>query len=318
MSARYKILETIFIATGAHIGRELGIEADESKYEGVVDGVQFLHDVNMGKKVAVKDRVIIIGGGNVAIDCARTCLRLGFKDVTIVYRRSRAEMPGRKDEIEEAEKEGVKITFLATPVKILTEGGKVIGAKCIRMELGEPDASGRKRPIPIPGSEFIIETDTIIPAIGEQPDLSFITGEKLVKTTEQGVIEADRYSCQTSQVGIFAGGDCVTGPATIIEAIASGNRVAESIDQYLRTGHSNQPSEQLMENISHKLDLIHQRDEILVAKNPRQALEQLPVPSRIQSFDEVEKVLTPETALTEAKRCLRCYRVLLLAISSAD
>jgi len=290
----------------------------EDKFGGVVDGVQFLRNINTGIKLAPKDRVIIIGGGNVAIDCARTCLRLGFKEVTIVYRRSRAEMPGRKEEIEEAEKEGAKITFLAAPVKILTRNGKVTGAECVRMELGEPDASGRKRPIPIPGSEFIIETGMIISAIGEKPDLSFLIGGEPIKTTEQGTIEIDSYSYQTSQSGIFSGGDCVTGPATLIEAIASGNKAARSIDQYLRTGHTDQASEQLMEDISHKVDLLKQREESLTAKKLRQSPEQLAIPSRIQSFDEVEGVLTPEAALTEAERCLRCYRVLLLAIGSED
>jgi len=304
--------KAIFIATGAHIGRELGIEANERQYEGLVDGVQFLHDVNIGKKVATKNRVIIIGGGNVAIDCARTCLRLGFKDVTIVYRRSRTEMPASREEVEEAEKEGAKITFLATPVKILTKGGKVVDAECVRMELGKPDASGRKRPVPIPGSEFIIETDMIISAIGEQPDLSFI-GEKPIKITEQGTIEVDHYSCQTSQIGIFSGGDCVTGPATLIDAIAFGNRTARSIDQYLTTGHINQRSEQLMEEVAGCLDLVSQRDLSLIPKATRQSPEQLPVSCRAQSFDEVEKTLTPEASHAEAERCLHCYRVLLVA-----
>jgi len=227
-------------------------------------------------------------------------------------------MPARKEEIEEAEKEGVKITFLVTPVKILTEGGKVTGAECIRMELGEPDASGRKRPIPISGSEFPIETDMIISAIGEQPDLSFLAGEKSIKTTKQGTIEIDQHSCQTGRLGVFSGGDCVTGPAILIDAIAFGNKAAKSIDQYLSAGHTNQNSERLMEEVSYRIDLYAQRDESLVAKKLRQSPEQLPIPDRTQSFDEVEKVLTPEEALDEAERCLHCYRVLLLATGDKD
>ena len=301
--------KAIFIATGAHIGRELGIEAGS---RGVIDGVKFLHNVNMGKKVTVKDRVIIIGGGNVAIDCARTCLRLGFKDVTIVYRRSRAEMPARSEEVEAAEKEGVKITFLATPVKILTEGGKVTSAECIRMELGEPDASGRKRPIPIKGSEFIIETDMIIPAIGEKPDLSLIEG---IKTTEQDTVAVDLSSYQTSLPGVFAGGDCVTGPATLIEAIAAGNRAARSIDQYLQSGKVTPSDEYMVENWLHDVALSRQRNGGIIAKRPCQSPEQLAIPDRKLNFDEVEQSLTPEAAAKEAERCLRCYRVMLLAIA---
>ncbi len=305
--------KAVFIATGAHIGRELGVEADDSDYEGLVDGVDFLRSVNGGKKVEPKNKMIVIGGGNVAVDCARTCLRLGFKDVMIVYRRSRDEMPGRKEEVEAAEKEGVKITFLATPVKILTKNGKVTGTECIRMKLGEPDESGRRRPLPIPDSEFKIETDLIIPAVGEKPDLSFLTGKNSIKTTEQGTIEIDPYSYQTSRVGVFSGGDCVTGPATLVEAIAAGNKAARSIDQYLRTGNTDQAGEQIIEEISHKVDLVSDGDEVLRAKKLRQSPEQLPVSSRVQGFDEVEKVFTPEAALAEAERCLRCYRLMLLA-----
>jgi formate dehydrogenase beta subunit len=183
------------------------------------------------------------------------------------------------------------------------------------MELGEPDASGRRRPIPVTGSEFIIKTNMLITATGEQPDLSFLTDKKSVRVTKQGTIEADQYSGQTSQATIFAGGDCVTGPATIIEAIAAGNKAAKSIDQYLRTGSFSHTGEQLMDKVSEKLDLTQQRDGVFIAQNQRRIPEQLPVTSRTQSFAEVEKVFTAESAISEAQRCLRCYRVLLLATS---
>ena len=306
--------KAIFIATGAHMGRELGIEVEG---RGVIDGVEFLHDVNMGKEVTVKNRVIIVGGGNVAIDCARTCLRLGFKDVTIVYRRSRVEMPARTEEIEAAEQEGVKITFLAAPVRALTEGGEVTGVECIRMELGEPDASGRRRPIPVKGSEFIIETDVVIPAIGEKPDLSLIEG-KPINITKQGTVAIDPSSCQTNQPEVFAGGDCVTGPATLIEAIAVGNRVARSIDQFLQSGKVTSPIEYMVENWLHDVALNRQRDGNIVAKQPRQTAEQLSIPDRVLNFNEVEQSLTYEAAAKEAERCLRCYRVMLLATASEE
>ena len=326
--------KAVFIATGAHIGGELGIKAEdvtkmddmviytkhkntELEAEGVIDGVKFLRDVNTGKKVPVKDRVIIVGSGSVAMDCARTCLRLGFRNVTIVYRRSRAEMPARSEEVEAAEREGVKITFLTAPVKILTEGGKVTGVECIRMKLGKPDASGRRRPIPIEDSEFTIETDMIIPAIGEKPDLSFTAGGKLINTIEQGTVAIDLYSHQTNLPGVFAGGDCVTGPATLIEAIAAGNRAAGSIDQYLQLGKVTPPDEYYMvENWLHDIALNRQRDGGIIAKRPRQSPEELPIADRRLSFNEVERSLTHEAAVKEAERCLRCYRVMLLAIAS--
>jgi len=313
-----KGFEVVFIATGANKGTEMNIVAKGSRYDGLVDGISFLYDVNVGKGVVARDKVMVVGGGNVAIDCARTCIRTGFKDVTIIYRRSRAEMPARKEEVEDAEKEGVKINFLANPVKVLAENGKVTGAQCIRMELGEPDAGGRRRPIPLTGSEFIIKADMLITATGEKPDLSFITGEKSVRVTEQGTIEADLYNGRTSQTAIFAGGDCVTGPATIIEAIAAGNKAAKSIDQYLQTRTFDQTGDRLMSQIVEKLNLTQQRDELFVAQNQRHIPEQIPAPGRTQSFAEVEKVFTAESAISETMRCLRCYRVLLLATSNKN
>jgi formate dehydrogenase beta subunit len=278
--------------------------------------VEFLRDVNLGKKIAAKDRVIIVGGGNVAIDCARICLRLGFKEVTIVYRRSRVEMPGRKDEVEAADEEGVKIHFLATPVKVLTKGDKVIGAECIGMELGEPDASGRRRPIPVKGSEFVLPADMIISAIGEAPDLSFLTEGEPIETTEQGTIRVAPLSYQTSQVGIFSGGDCVTGPATLIEAIAAGNRAARSIDQYLTSGKIAPSEEDTKQRLTHDVGLWRQRTGGIIAKSSRQSPKQLPPSDRVLGFDEVESCLAAEAAVKEAERCLRCYRVMLLAVAS--
>lgn len=306
--------KAIFIATGAHLSREFDIENWKEGYEGLVDGVEFLCDVNQGKKIAPKDKVVTVGGGNVAVDCARTCLRLGCKDVTIVYRRSRAEMPARKEEVEEAEKEGARINFLATPVKILAQGGKVTGAECIKMELGEPDASGRRRPIPVKGSEFVMEADMIISAIGEAPDLSFLTGGS-IKVTEQGTIAVDLSSYQTSVPWVFSGGDCVTGPATLIEAIAAGNRAARSIDQYLQSGKVTQSGEDMVENLLHDIGLSQRRDGGIIAESPRQSPEWLPIQDRELNFDEVEKCFTTEAAIKEAERCLRCYRVMLLAIT---
>jgi formate dehydrogenase beta subunit len=307
--------KAIFIATGAHLGREFDIENWKKGYTGLIDGVEFLRGVNLDKKLTTKNKVIIVGGGNVAIDCARTCLRLGFKEVTIVYRRSRGEMPGRKEEVEAAEKEGVRIHFLATLVKVLTEGKRVIGAECVRMELGKPDASGRRRPIPVKGSEFVLPADMIISAVGEAPDLSFLAGGEPIETTGQGTIKVDPFSHQTSRVGVFSGGDCVTGPATLIEAIAAGNRAARSIDQYLTSAKVAPSEEDTVERLTHDISLLRQRRGDIIAKSPRQFPEELPASDRVLNFAEVEKCLTDETAAKEAERCLRCYRVMLLSVA---
>jgi len=272
----------------------------------------------MGKKIGARGRVAIIGGGNVAIDCARTCLRLGFEEVTIIYRRSRAEMPGREEEVEDAEKEGVKIRFLAAPAKTIVENEKIAGIECVAMELGEPDASGRKRPIPIPGSEFTVATDMVLSAIGEKPDLSFLTKADRIEITDDGNIKVEPDTCRTSQPGVFSGGDCVIGPATLIEAIAAGNRAAGSIDRYLKSGKSVKPEADIVTDLLHNVSLSGQRDAGIIAKSRRCSPEQLSAKKRLKSFAEVEEVFADEAAIKEAGRCLRCYRVMLLAVDSQD
>lgn len=222
--------KAIFVAAGAHESRELEIEGKE--LEGVTHALDILKDLNMGKKIELGDRVAVIGGGNVAMDAARIALRLGAKEVITLYRRSRVEMPANPSEVREAEKEGVRIHFLVTPTKILGKDERVVAVECIRMELGEPDETGRRRPIPIEGSEFTMEVDAIILAIGETSDLSFLP--KDVAVTRRNTIAVDPITLETSMPGVFAGGDATSGPATVIEAIAAGKRAAVSIDRYLR------------------------------------------------------------------------------------
>ena len=291
--------DAVFVATGAQKGRKLGIDNEQSK--GVVDGVEFLRRANLGKEVKVGDNVIVVGGGNVAIDCARTCLRLGSKDVNILYRRSRTEMPARKEETEQAEREGAKLNLLATPTRILAKDGKVIGAQCIRMELGEPDASGRKRPIPIPDSEFIIESDMIIPAIGEQPDLSFLKEDNEILTTKDGLLEVNSTTLETNIPGVFAGGDAVTGPSTVIDALAAGRKAAISIDRYIKGEelHTSREGEGAQEtNLIVSIEGISQEKRISTLT--------LPLDQRQGNFLEVELGFTEEQAREEAKRCLQC------------
>jgi heterodisulfide reductase subunit A len=222
--------KAIFISVGAHKTRKLGAEGEN--LNGVFDALDFLWQVNNNEKVKVGERVAVIGGGNVAIDSARTVLRLGAKEVTILYRRSKDEMPANPYEIREAEGEGVKIQFLVAPKQIIGQNEHVTGLECIKMELGEPDETGRRAPKPVEGSEFTIPIDTVILAIGEAPDLSFLPKE--VEVSEGNTIGVEPFTTVTSQPGVFAGGDCVSGPATIVEAIVSGKKAAECIDQYLK------------------------------------------------------------------------------------
>ena len=223
--------EAIFIAIGAHTGMKARMDGEDA--QGVVSWIDFLRSLNLGGDVTVEDRVAVIGGGNVAMDAARSSLRLGAEEVTILYRRSRAEMPASEEEIDAALAEGIKIEYLVTPTGVVTNDNKVTGIRCIRMELGEPDASGRRRPVPVEGSEFERELAMILPAIGQTPDLSFLPEDGSIQATQWGTLVTDPVTFSTSRKGVFAAGDCVTGPGIAIEAIAGGKKAALSIDSYL-------------------------------------------------------------------------------------
>jgi heterodisulfide reductase subunit A-like polyferredoxin len=288
----------IFLAVGAHQDQKLGVPGEENPH--VVPGVVFLRKVNLGEKLEVGERVGVIGGGNVAIDAARAALRLGSKEVTILYRRSRDEMPAYEEDIEEAEEEGIKFQFLSAPTEIVSKPGKGISLRCIRMELGEPDASGRRRPIPIKGSDFLVELDTVIPAIGQAPDLSFLKGME-IETTPQGTIKVDPVTLQTSRQGIFAGGDAVSGPWIAIEAVAAGKEAAISIDRYLRGKNLSEEREKPMPEKARYEEIYAGQ-----AKAPRERTERLPIEERRRTFSEVKKGFSEEQARREALRCLNC------------
>ncbi len=223
--------KAVFVALGAHKGRKLGIEGEG--LQGVIDALDFLWKVNMQQKVSLGKKVVVIGGGNVAVDAARTALRQGAKEAVILYRRTREEMPANPWEVMEAEKEGVKIELLVAPKRILGKDEKAMGLECIKMKLGEPDETGRRAPVPIEGSEFSVELDTIIVAIGETVEAAFFPKE--VEVDGGGRIVVNPITMETTMTGVFAGGDAVTGPATVMEAIIAGKRAALSIDQYLTT-----------------------------------------------------------------------------------
>ncbi|NWG11528.1 FAD-dependent oxidoreductase [Candidatus Bathyarchaeota archaeon] len=223
--------KSIFIGAGANKSQELKIEGVD--LEGVVHSIEFLWNANCGERIVVGKNVVIIGGGNVAMDAAKTTVRWGADQVRVLYRRSKEEMPAIPWEVKEAEDEGVKIEFLVAPKKFLGKNGKVSAVECVRMQLGELDESGRRKPIPIEGSEFTFEVDMVILAIGEAPDLEFLPKE--IELNEDGTIWVNPITMETSVQGVFAGGDAVTGPATVIEAIRAGKCAVESIENYLKS-----------------------------------------------------------------------------------
>ena len=289
--------DAVFVSVGAHLERQLRIAGED--LDGVAPGAVFLRDLNLGKPVTVGQRVAIVGGGNVAIDAARSALRLGAEAVTIVYRRSRAEMPASAWEVEDAEEEGIQFHFLANPIRILGQGGKVVGVECVRMELGEPDASGRRRPIPIEGSEFVLDVDMVIPAIGQMPDLGF-AGQSELQVTRWGTLSADPDTLATEVPGVFAGGDAVSGPATAIKAIAAGKQAAASIHRYLQGEMLAGPAAGLPVVPLADVDLRRAR------KEARASMAMLPPASRSADFAEVELGFSEEQAIAEALRCLNC------------
>jgi NADPH-dependent glutamate synthase beta subunit-like oxidoreductase len=228
--------DAVFIGVGAHAGMKLQIKGED--LAGVVDGVDFLREVNMGNKVDAKGKVIVIGGGNVAMDAARVSWREGFDEVHVLYRRTKKEMPASPWEIEAAEHEGVKFQYLVAPVEVIGENGRMTGLKCLRMELGEPDASGRRRPVPVEGSEFVIEAETLIPAIGQRPQLEFVPEGSDLKITRWNTFSVDRDSFMTNVPGVFSAGDVETGPDIAIRACAGGRKAAEGIKRYIEAKRS--------------------------------------------------------------------------------
>ena len=290
--------DAVLIAVGAHKGKKLNIPG-EDEYTGVIDCVDFLKRVNFGNPPKVGKKVIVIGGGNSALDSARTALRLESEEVHIVYRRSRREMPAHEAEIAEAEREGIKIHYLAAPKQIVGRDSHVTGLECLKVKLGKPDADGRRRPVPIKGSEFIVEADTIISAISQKPELSFLGSEEL-ETTPWGTLQVDKETLTTSRAGIFAAGDATTGPGTVIDAIAAGHGAACSIDHYLR----HEPLIKEVEPIKPELEI--RIDPGKEKKIPRAKMPTAPISHRQNNFREVELGFTEAAAVAEAKRCLRC------------
>lgn len=308
--------KAIFIGVGAQTNTPMGVEGEDKGYKGFIPGVYYLLEVNLGRDPYPEGkRVVVVGGGNVAIDCVRSSFRVGKPDVNLVYRRTKKEMPADHVEIHDAEEEGVKFHYLCNPVRIIEKEGKVVGVECIRMELGEPDESGRRRPVPVKGSEFFIETDILIPAIGQAIDLSFLGEKDGIRTTKRSTISVEEGTFKTSRDGIFSAGDCVTGPDVLVRAAGNGRRAAEKIDLFLRGVEVKESEEDRLEVMVEKIKVYNKGEKIGISGGQKRAmLNLLPPDTRKWIFDEVEEGFTIPLAQKEAERCLRCVRIGLFAV----
>ena len=315
----HKDFDAVYLAIGSWRATPMHIEGEN--LEGVWLGIQYLEQNTKGVDICLGDNVVIIGGGNTAIDCARTALREGAKSVKLIYRRTQDEMPAESYEVEEALHEGVEMIFLMAPTKIVSEDGKK-KLHCIRMTLGEPDRSGRRRPVPVEGSEDIIYADTIIGAIGQSTNTQFLYNDLPVKLNKWGDIEVNGKTSQTSEINIFAGGDCVTGPATVIQAVGTGRHAAEAIDSFLMKGYVKEENVDYSCSRGSMEDLPKWEFEEM-PKFPRAKMPAIPTEERKKSFSqfaesknspdalkntytEVDLGLTEQAARKEARRCLKC------------
>jgi len=308
--------DAVFIGIGAQNSSAMMVEGEDKGYQGFIQGIQYLLDINQGRDPYVAgNKVVVIGGGNVAIDCVRSSFRIGKKDVHLVYRRTRAEMPADEVEIHDAEEEKVQFHFLTAPVRVLAENGKVTGLECIRMKLGKPDGSGRRRPVPIAGSEFVFECDTIVPAIGQQIDLSLLKGIDGVKISRWNTIGVDPVTKQSGRPKIFSAGDCETGPGALITACAGGRRAAFSIDCLINGKPLEHEESDDFDTFFKAVRVYDPHEKVgTVGGRARRQLRMLPPEKRKFSFDEVEEGFAPPEAIAEAARCLRCYRIATLAL----
>jgi NADH-quinone oxidoreductase subunit F len=296
----------VLIAIGAHVGNKMGIPGED--LIGVMDAVEFLRDVNLGESVRMGQKVAVVGGGNSAIDAARTAVRRGAREVHILYRRQKEDMPAEEEEISAAQQEGIYIHTLINPTRIVGENGRVVGIECLRQGLKEFDRSGRRSPESIPGSEFRFDVDTVIEAVGQAADTLKLCSDG-VQRTKTGLIVADRRTLLAGEKGIFTAGDCYTGPATVIEAIASGQRAASYIKRFLKgeplssttSGNKSKPAGYTHIEIPDKPPT-----EAETKERSRVDFREIPLREKRNTFNETVLSYSPEEAKTEASRCLRC------------
>jgi len=291
--------DAVYIAAGAHKAEKLGIPGEE--LQGVIHGVTFMRMVNFKEKIEVGQRVAVVGGGNTAMDTARSSLRLGAREVFILYRRTREEMPVDERELEQVEEEGIKVHYLTSPIGVLSRDGiRASGVRCIRNRPGDPEKDGRRRPIPIEGSEFDMDIDLLIPAVSQSPDISFLPGEIGFEISRWARLVVNPETFETNVQGIFAGGDFVTGPRDVIRVISDGRRAALSIHSYLS-------GEKPQKRPAHFTPVSEIRIDPDLEKIPRQKIDTVPVQERRSLDTEVERGFSRETSVKEGIRCLQCH-----------
>jgi len=332
--------EAVLLAPGAHKSKPMGVEGEDEGYKGfLAGGIEFLREAYMGKPTGMGKKVCVVGGGNTAIDCVRVALREGAEVSTLLYRRTRKEMPADVWEVDGADEEGVDFQFLVLPKKIIVDKNRqVTGVECVRMELGEPDESGRRRPQPVAGSEFIVECDTLIPAIGQDPDLSFITEETGIEITRWNTVvtkfvplknAADRdlndvmgnplsRTLLTDMDGVFASGDAEIGPLTVVACVGNAHRAAKVIQRYLEEGEAYLTDDDFHEDILSHLGVYDQNEQVpwldAVSRFNQHEIHGRERASK-GNYNEVELGFKDSEAVQEAERCLRCYRVSMIAVN---
>jgi heterodisulfide reductase subunit A len=294
--------QAIFLGIGAHLPISMNIENEDA--DGVIDAVPFLRQINFHRSRDVGKRVVVIGGGNVAMDAARVALRSGAGNVTIAYRRSEQEMPADHEEIEGAKEEGVEFINLVTPLQVIVEHDKVVGIKLIKNELGDPDESGRRRPVPIENSEFVIACDMLIPAIGQKPDISFFQGEVDLALTKWGTLNVNPTTMETTESGVFSAGDAVTGPATVVEAIDAGHKAVKAIERYLNGEMEMFIQEQKQTKVTKDKGFVPLPENAPKIERVQAAF--LDPVARKTSFEEVDKNFDEQAARQEAAKCINC------------
>jgi formate dehydrogenase major subunit len=294
-----KKYDAVYIAAGAHKAEKLGIPGED--LQGVIHGVTFMRRVNLEKDLKIGSRIAVVGGGNTAMDAARSSLRLGAKEVFIIYRRTREEMPVDPRELEQVEEEGIEVHFLTQPTRVLSRDGiRVSGVQCIRNRLGEPEKDGRRRPIPIEGTEFDIDIDLLIPAVSQSPDISFLPEEIGLEISKWDRLSVNPETFETNVHGIFAGGDFISGPRDVIRVIADGRKTALSIHTYLS-------GEEFEKKPVHFTAVSEVKIDPDLEKIPRQKIETIPIQERKSVDKEVELGFSKEVAVKEALRCLQCH-----------
>lgn len=331
--------DAVLLAPGAHRSKPMGVEGEDEGYQGfLAGGIDFLREAYMGKPTGMGKKVCVVGGGNTAIDCVRVALREGAEDSILLYRRTRKEMPADVWEVDGADEEGVQFEFLVLPKKIIVDDKRqVTGVECVRMELGEPDDSGRRRPQPVEGSEFIVECDTLIPAIGQDPDLSFITEDTGIEITRWNTVVTKYVPLKnaagrdlndvmgnplsrtliTDMDGVFASGDAEIGPLTVVACVGNGHRAAQVIQRYFEEGEAYLTDDDFHEDILSHLGVYDKKEEVpwldAVQRFDQHEIHGAARASK-GNYEEVELGFKDSEAIREAERCLRCYRVSMIAV----